>query len=766
MKKTISLCCALAVVFSMCLTCKVLPVSAETQKFISGNVILPGSTEPTELKTFVYEDFEGYDTTNVFETPYISKYVNENVEFKGIQPNIQSAPDLNGYGMRVSTNSSYSNTWTYRQASITVNPAYWQPGNKITKFSFDAQNVGSAQIPTYFLWAKELDADGYTTGTTTYTGLLGSSLTLGVGYAPSCAVSNYKNLGSSSLSGGYKKWYGEDNNDLGTDAHFEITITYSNITETSLRANFTIAIYPFQTNGDYSQISTFTGTTYSYTADFDCSSVEGLTAEKLTLIPMIDPIINIGNTTFDNLRIDSVDSEVLNYLQNYGDVFETDATQSEWEEASLALNSQQELVKKRLAYYAERIDEHYAESNRMVTDDFSDAFRSSMFWSNYDNLKVENGGLVGVNDSNVRCIADGALANDKVLSAVYLKNVRGYNVGTGSSSSAANTTSIYPLYCGTNDLSIYAPIYFYGNSNGTYQLRIDPHGGLESWQNICSEKDYGNFAYTSTNQNGDKMTDIDLAIFYDWSQYNAENDYKIILTYSIKYKKNGEGEYIYASCTKPLHLGTAIKEDNLFVGSDVSAFTTIPQPEDFKFGFRNIGSVDSISVCSTDQTSGAVTSNGLYFNSTDQTDSNNGALVFTMENQTFMDNTLAEVVDYGSVFLNKATLTANGLSENDLTMDTDKAIKISAQENGIQPNAAYNVRINGTQNATWAAEKIVARTYVTYKVGTQIFTVYGDLQILSNMANLRMVAENHSVDLTGKSFEQAIDAVSNKRYEQ
>lgn len=764
MKKTMSIFCALVLLLSVCTVFTLLPVSAETQKYVTGDVILPDGTQKT-LNTFVYEDFENYDTTDVFATPYISKYVDEAVEYLGTEPKIQTAADLNGYGMYVTTNANYKGNNAYRQAAISIHPAYWQPGNKVTKLSFDVQNVGAAQIRTYFLWAKELDETGYTTGTAGDTSaVLGSYLFPGVGYGASCNIGNTVGNGSKDLTGGYKPLYGADNSDAGTDAHFEITVTYSNVTETSLRANFTVAIYPFQASGDYSEVATFTGTTYTYTADYDCSSVPGMKIEDLTLVPMINPIINFGNGTYDNIKVESTDLEALAYVKAHGAAFEgTD--EAAWQAATLALNSQQTLVQKRLAYYAGCIAEHYAAAERMVTDDFSDAFKSSMFWSNYNNLKIENGSVVGNQNTAIASFADGSLTKNKALSVVYLKNVQGYNQGTAISASANTVTSLYSLYCETNGLTVAAPVYLYGNSNGTYQFRIDPHGGLETWQNICIEKAYGNFAYSSTNPNEARMTDIDLAIFYDWSKYNAENNYQITLTYTVKYKVNGTGDYRYVTGRQPLHLGTAVKDGNDFVSSDVSAFAgNIPAPADFKFGLRNIGSVDSVSVFTTDETSGMHANTGLYFNSTDEADKNNGALVFTMQNKTFAEDTLATVTDYGALFINKGTLTAQNLDEGALALDTDKAIKISAKENGLEGNATYNVRINGTQNQDWAAQKIVARTYVTYKIGTDSYTVYGDTVTLSNMANIKAVAQNHNIDLTGKSFEDAVAAISAARY--
>lgn len=758
MKKTMSICCALALLLSVCTVFTLLPASAETQKYVTGNVFLPDGTQKS-LNTFVYEDFENYDTTDVFATPYISKYVDEAVEYLGTKPKIQTAADLNGYGMYVTTNANYRGNNAYRQAAISISPAYWQPGNKVTKLSFDVQNVGVAQIYTYFLWARELDQTGYTTGTAA-DGTRGSYLVPGVGYEAKC---NIGTTGTNHTSG-YKTLYGEDNKNSGTDAHFEITVTYTNVTETSLKATFTVAIYPFQASGDYSETATFTGTTYTYTADYDCSSVPGMKIEDLTLVPMINPIINTGNATYDNIKVESTDLEALAYVKAHGAAFEgTD--EAAWQAATLALNSQQTLVQKRLAYYAGCIAEHYAAAERMVTDDFSDAFKSSMFWSNYNNLKIENGSVVGNQNTAIASFADGALTKNKALSAVYLKNVQGYNQGTAASTSASTVTSLYPLYCETNGLTVSAPVYLCGNSNGTYQFRIEPHGGLETWHNICIEKDNGNFAYSSTNPNEARMTDVDLAIFYDWSKYNAENNYQITLTYTVKYKVNGTGNYCYVTREKPLHLGRAVKNGNDFVSSDVSAFAgNIPAPADFKFGLRNIGSVDSVSVFTTDETSGMHANTGLYFNSTDQADKNNGALVFTMQNKTFAEDTLATVTDYGALFINKGTLTAQNLDEGALALDTDKVIKISAKENGLEGNASYNVRINGTQNQDWAAQKIVARTYVTYKIGTSSYTVYGDTVTLSNMANIKAVAQNHNIDLTGKSFEEAVAAVSAKRY--
>ena len=179
---------------------------------------------------------------------------------------------------------------------------------------------------------------------------------------------------------------------------------------------------------------------------------------------------------------------------------------------------------------------------------------------------------------------------------------------------------------------------------------------------------------------------------------------------------------------------------------------------------RNIHALDAVTIYSTDNTAGSFDSTGIYLNSTDKTDKNNGDIVFTNINKTNASFGMANVAEFGTLFISKGSLTAANLTPEQLTTETANVIKVSNAD-GIKLNENYNVRINGTNNSDWAADRIVARTYAIYKVGNQTVTVYGEPAIKSNNATIMTAAKNNNIDLiSAKSFEDALTKVMAYKY--
>ena len=736
MKKSISIFCALTLLFSVFAVCLCTPASAESVKYVEAeNFTLPNGTG-TNLKVFTFEDFE-YEVSDAFETPYISKYVNDNVTYSNSNPHIVSAADLNGKGLYFNANKTGTFP-TDKTGTIALNSEYWHSGNKITSISFDAMNIKQSQIAVNFVWAKELDKDGYETGTTTNTACLGAGLALsGSGASSKVTVNHWNGAKFFTQPTANQAWYGDEED--GIDAHYEISVSYSDITETSLKATYSIKIYRFISDGDYSS-ATPTGT-YSNSIDINCSSIEGLTVENLTLMPTIYTNINQNRpTTLDNLKVGSVDAQAIAYVNTYKNVFNgTDNSAESWKAAAADLNELSALVQNRLAAYKTKIDDHYKNAEKIVSDDFDDNFISGMFWSNYDNLIVESGKVTGNKNASVKSVANGLLANDKAISAVYLK---------GLDNPTNATEFIYPLYTDNN----YASFYVYkSGTNNVY--RIGQHGGQEVWKNFELSVDSNNKKeYSGDNMIQSTTADIenaDVAIYYDWSNYNAAGGYKIRLTYSVKYKIAGSTEYTSGIAYHSYKLTDS---------------TNAPKAEDFKFAMRNIHALDAVTIYSTDNTAGSFDSTGIYLNSTDKTDKNNGDIVFTNINKTNASFGMANVAEFGTLFISKGSLTAAGLTPEELTTETANVIKVSNAD-GIEANKTYNVRINGTNNSDWAADRIVARTYAIYKIGNQTITVYGEPAIKSNNATIMTAAKNNSIDISNaKSFEDALTKVMAYKY--
>lgn len=743
MKKTLSVICALALLFSAFSAVMCIPAAAEIVKYVEAeNFVLPDSSSTT-LKAFKYEDFEYDDITDAFQTPYIRKYVNDDVTYSNKNPQIVSAADLNGKGLYFNANKAGTFP-TDKTGTIALNSEYWNSGNKITYISFDAMNIKQSQISVNFIWAKELDKDGYETGTTTNTACLGAGLALsGSGASSKATVNHWSGAKFFAQPIANQAWYGEE--EEGIDAHYEISVSYSDITETSLKATYSIKIYRFITDGDYSS-ATPTGT-YSNSISIDCSSIEGLTVENLTLMPTIYTNINQGRAaTFDNIKVDSVDAQAITYVNTHKKVFNgTDNTDAGWKSAAADLNGLSALVQTRLAAYKTKIEDHYKNAEKVVSDDFDDNFVSGMFWSDYDNLTIENGKVTGNKNASVKSVANGLLANDKAISAVYLK---------GLDNPTNLTEFVYPLYTDNN----YASFYVYkSGTNNVY--RIGQHGGQEVWKNFELAVDSNNKKeYSGDNMIQSTTADIenaDIAIYYDWSNYNAAGGYKIRLTYAFKYKVAGSEEY---------KSGTAYQSYKLTDNANA------PKPEDFKFAMRNIHSLDGITIYSGKQTAGEVKSTGLNFNQSNRTDSNNGSLVFKVAGNAEATFGLSNVsvTDYGTLFINKGSLTDAGLTEGSLTKDLQltngaSVVKIGKGE-GVAQTENYNVRINGTQSLDWGKQKIIARTYATYKIGTYSVTVYGEPYVISNVANVKAIASKYNIDVTGKTFTEAINAIADVAY--
>lgn len=743
MKKTLSVICALVLLVSAFTAAMCMPTSAETAKYAEAeNFILPDGSSTT-LKAFAYEDFEYDDITDAFQTPYIRKYVNDDVAYSNNNPQIVSAADLNGKGLYFNANK-VGTFPTDKTGTIALNFKYWHSGNKITSISFDAMNIKQSQIAVNFIWAKELDKDGYETGTTTNTACLGAGLALsGSGASSKATVNHWSGTKFFAQPIANQTWYGEEED--GIDAHYEISVSYSDITKTSLKATYSIKIYRFISDGDYSS-ATPTGT-YSNSISIDCSSIEGLTVEELTLMPTIYTNINQNRpTTLDNIKVDSVDAQAIAYVNTYKNVFNgTDNTAASWKSAAADLNGLSALVQTRLAAYKARIDDHYKNAEKIVSDDFDDNFVSGMFWSNYDNLTVENGKVTGNKNASVKSVANGLLADDKAISAVYLK---------GLDNPTNSTEFVYPLYTDNN----YASFYIYkSGTNNVY--RIGQHGGQEVWKNFELAVDLNNKKeYSGDNMIQSTTADIenaDIAIYYDWSNYNADGGYKIRLTYAFKYKVADSEEY---------KSGVAYQSYKLT--DDANA----PKPEDFKFAMRNIHSLDAVTIYSGKQTAGEVNSTGLNFNQSNKSDSNNGSLVFKVTGNAEATFGLGNVsvTEYGTLFINKGSLTDAGLTENSLTKDLQltsgaAVVKIGKDE-GVAPTENYNVRINGTQSLDWGKQKIVARTYATYKMGTNYVTVYGEPYIISNVANVKAIASKYNIDVADKTFTEAINAIADVAY--
>ena len=223
MKKTLSVICALVLLVSAFTAAMCMPTSAETAKYAEAeNFILPDGSSTT-LKAFAYEDFEYDDITDAFQTPYIRKYVNDDVAYSNNNPQIVSAADLNGKGLYFNANK-VGTFPTDKTGTIALNSEYWHSGNKINSISFDAMNIKQSQIAVNFIWAKELDKDGYETGTTTNTACLGAGLALsGSGASSKATVNHWSGARFFTQPAANQTWYGEEED--GIDAHYEISVS-------------------------------------------------------------------------------------------------------------------------------------------------------------------------------------------------------------------------------------------------------------------------------------------------------------------------------------------------------------------------------------------------------------------------------------------------------------------------------------------------------------------------------------------------------------
>ena len=178
--------------------------------------------------------------------------------------------------------------------------------------------------------------------------------------------------------------------------------------------------------------------------------------------------------------------------------------------------------------------------------------------------------------------------------------------------------------------------------------------------------------------------------------------------------------------------------------------------------------LDNVSFYSNNDLSGnpANKSAAIYFNSDDESDENNGAMVYRVSNNTIAPaDFVAQATNYGSVFISNGSLVNNGLTGNDLTLKTEKAFSVNkaALEAAGVTDGLYNVRINNTQTARWYNQNMVARTYVTYKFGNNNYiTVYSDPYTISNLKVVKQLAASNSV--TGSTFSELLNGLKNIKY--
>ena len=791
LRKLTSVFCALAILLGMLPVSGMRYVSAGTDaKYVSEEVMLSndaGGYESRNLKAFMKEDFDGYEdsVSGVFGTSFITKY---SAAYSGTEPvlvDTNVTGGLNsGKAMKI---TGTAGAWTDQTNSITIDPAYWADGNKVTELSFDVQGVGGTQVPIWFIWARGLDDSGRNSGAS-LTSDTGGTAVLGQGFL-ACGngvsnkataiqydgtytgatkpvkqpVSNYKIFGDES-NDATKNLVGADYNLAGVNAHYKITISYAETSTTTLTATTKVEAYPYAADGNY---TTALGS-YTDTITFTCEDVD-----SLTLVPMIQAVINKRGGTIDNLQVESVDSQAITYVSAYKDVFATDsaATETDWKNAAAAYNALSALVQKRLAYYGTAITEHYASAEKIVTSDFDDPFTDSMFWSNYDNLVINDGKVTGARETTKRSVADGLLVKNKALSVVYLKGVE---ASAGGLYSGAGCAALYPLVSAGNKSCHITNYLEFGNSK--YTMRFEGVGN--SYEPSANMYRASGSIQAILETDSANITDMNIAMFYDWSKYNAADGYEITIIYVYDYNLSGEKKSNTATVKYRLGTLTSAKEQDYqtYFGTD------IPKPEDFRFAFRNLGALDAVTVATVDESAGAVQRTGMYFKNESGalgTDANNGAMVFTMLSDdivtTLDDFTGVEVTDYGTLFINRATLAENNndiaeesysdkndyhraLSER-LTLTTAKVKNISKAQIGTITDNHYNVRINGTQTDGWAGNIIFARTYVTYKVGTSTITIYGDAMFKSNMGNLKEAVARHGLT-KGSTFADTLTTYS------
>ena len=751
MKKSISIFCALTLLFSVFAVCLCTPASAESVKYVEAeNFTLPNGTG-TNLKAFTFEDFE-YENTDALSESYIKRYVDSTVDTSKATASIES-DKLKGKSLALVNNGANYEIYSKRGA-FTVNPDFWADGNKVTSMSFDAYLTKKSRVSVNWIWAKEMDEAGRTTGTVdnTLNTYRGSGLIL----ANSDNSQSYKQtlmdyffmyktneLAKSQFSNKCNFYGSEISTEDFYKVHFEIEVSYDIVSNQVLRAIYNIKSYSFNENGDYSKEKPiYTYDNGNRASDFNCFGFNNLDVNSLTLIPTLEVEFANASASFDNLKIESVDSQAIKYITAYADVFSNKASdESAWKNAAVAMNALPEIVQNRLSAYKNKIIEHYENAEKITTDDFDDDFVSGMFWSNYVNLNVENGKVIGTNNYTLISSADGILTEDKTLSAVYLKGID--SISNVSGATLKGAFSIYPLY--TPEFSMVN--YIFNESNGK-TFRFADHGGIEKWNNIYCPQESQNIL-SSINYD-----DFNMAIYYDWSNYNERDNYAINLTYVANYKPTNSEDYKTIIYKKTVCLGTS---ENGFTG-------TAPDASGFKFAMRNVGCIDAVTIYSTDNTAGSFDSTGIYLNNTDKTDKNNGDIVFTNINKTNASFGMADVAEFGTLFISKGSLTAAGLTPEELTTNTANAIKVSNAD-GIKVNENYNVRINGTNNSDWAADRIVARTYAIYKIGNQTVTVYGEPAIKSNNATIMTAAKNNNIDLSSaKSFEDALTKVMTYKY--
>ena len=120
MKKSISIFCALTLLFSVFAVCLCTPASAESVKYVEAeNFTLPNGIT-TNLKAFTFEDFE-YENTDALSESYIKRYVDSTVDSSKATASIES-DKLKGKSLALVNNGANYEIYRNHTSTLCVNP--------------------------------------------------------------------------------------------------------------------------------------------------------------------------------------------------------------------------------------------------------------------------------------------------------------------------------------------------------------------------------------------------------------------------------------------------------------------------------------------------------------------------------------------------------------------------------------------------------------------------------------------------------------------
>ncbi len=386
---------------------------AAAGKIAMGNVMLPGATAATPLKVFLAENFEGYEDTDPEKTTIhsITGYTTATV------PSLTTYANLNGSTVLSMPTATGDFDITDYSNAFSAAAQYWPAGNKVTKLSFDVAGLGMMnRLNLYYGYAKEL------AGSTTAT-LLSPQLTSYGSDIKFSSTAKKSDNTAATITNNFSNLDVLGNESLDTkitSVHIEMDMSYEYLAERSIKLTTVIKFYPFNASGSYTTPSNTQTTVVTY--DWSATDITTKAAE-LTIFPNFHT--QTGTVYYDNISMESVDSQVISFVNTHAAVFAENSTADAgaWEAATVAYKALPQIVQDRLVVYGEKIDDYYANADKVVTSDFTDAFTDGMFWTNYCNLNITDGNVTG-GTNLVISMADGALVKDKALSVVKLTGLK------------------------------------------------------------------------------------------------------------------------------------------------------------------------------------------------------------------------------------------------------------------------------------------------------------------------------------------------------